>query len=107
MGAHNVSEASKAEGQLTEALSKFMLVVENYPDLKANQNFPLAAGNADQHRKQDRLLAAGLQRPGAVLQQQDPDVPVQYRCRDVQLYQTRLLRDLKTKPNVSVPQVKF
>lgn len=39
MGAHNVSEASKAEGQLTEALSKFMLVVENYPELKANQNF--------------------------------------------------------------------
>ena len=39
MGAHSVSDASKAEGQLTEALSKFMLVVENYPDLKANQNF--------------------------------------------------------------------
>ena len=39
MGATNVSEASKAEGALGEALSKFMLVVENYPDLKANQNF--------------------------------------------------------------------
>ena len=33
------SEASQAEGQLADALSKFMLVVENYPDLKANQNF--------------------------------------------------------------------
>jgi len=39
MGAKSVSEASKAEGSLGEALSKFMLVVENYPDLKANQNF--------------------------------------------------------------------
>jgi LemA protein len=39
MGAKSVSEASKAEGMLGEALSKFMLVVENYPDLKANQNF--------------------------------------------------------------------
>jgi LemA protein len=39
MGAKNVSDASKAEGALGEALSKFMLVVENYPDLKANQNF--------------------------------------------------------------------
>ncbi|MCJ7693129.1 MAG: LemA family protein [Sedimentisphaerales bacterium] len=39
MGANTVSEASKAEGALGEALSKFMLVVENYPDLKANQNF--------------------------------------------------------------------
>jgi len=39
MGAKTVSEASQAEGQLADALSKFMLVVENYPDLKANQNF--------------------------------------------------------------------
>jgi len=39
MGASNVAESSKAEGMLGEALSKFMLVVENYPDLKANQNF--------------------------------------------------------------------
>ena len=39
MGARTVAEAAKAEGTLTEALSKFMLVVENYPELKANQNF--------------------------------------------------------------------
>ena len=39
MGAKGVSEAAQAEGALGEALSKFMLVVENYPDLKANQNF--------------------------------------------------------------------
>ena len=39
MGAKSVAEAAKAEGALGEALSKFLLVVENYPDLKANQNF--------------------------------------------------------------------
>jgi len=39
MGAGSVGDAAKTEGALTEALSKFMLVVENYPDLKANQNF--------------------------------------------------------------------
>jgi len=39
MGAKTVAESSKAEGMLGDALSKFMLVVENYPDLKANQNF--------------------------------------------------------------------
>lgn len=39
MGARTVAEHSQAEGQLSEALSKFMLVVENYPELKANQNF--------------------------------------------------------------------
>jgi LemA protein len=39
VAARNVAEASKAEGALADALSKFMLVVENYPELKANQNF--------------------------------------------------------------------
>ncbi len=39
MGAKTVADAAKAEGALTDALSKFMLVVENYPELKANQNF--------------------------------------------------------------------
>ena len=38
MGARTVAEAAQAEGQLADALSKFMLVVENYPELKANQN---------------------------------------------------------------------
>ncbi|MCJ7692283.1 MAG: LemA family protein, partial [Sedimentisphaerales bacterium] len=35
MGAKTVNEAAKAEGGLANALSNFMLVVENYPDLKA------------------------------------------------------------------------
>ena len=39
MGANSVGDKSQAEGDLSGALSKFMLVVENYPDLKANQNF--------------------------------------------------------------------
>ena len=30
---------SKAEGELSSALARLLLVVENYPDLKANQNF--------------------------------------------------------------------
>ncbi len=30
---------SKAEGELSGALSRLLAVVENYPDLKANQNF--------------------------------------------------------------------
>ncbi|MFC1841341.1 LemA family protein [Thermodesulfobacteriota bacterium] len=39
LGANNVKEASAAEGVLGAALSKFLVSVENYPDLKANQNF--------------------------------------------------------------------
>lgn len=32
-------DRSKAEGSLSQALSSFFVVVEQYPDLKANQNF--------------------------------------------------------------------
>ncbi len=39
MGAEGVGDKSKAEGALSGAMGKFFLVVENYPDLKANQNF--------------------------------------------------------------------
>jgi len=38
-GAKSVGESAQAEGELTQALSNFFVVVENYPDLKANQNF--------------------------------------------------------------------
>jgi LemA protein len=37
--AKGVKEISQAEGALSDAISRLMLVVENYPDLKANQNF--------------------------------------------------------------------
>lgn len=35
----SVGERAQAEQQLTQALHNFFVVVENYPDLKANQNF--------------------------------------------------------------------
>jgi LemA protein len=39
LGAQGVGEKAKAEGALSGAIGRFMMVVENYPDLKANQNF--------------------------------------------------------------------
>ncbi len=37
VSAEGVAQKSKAEGALSGAIDRFMLVVENYPDLKANQ----------------------------------------------------------------------
>jgi len=37
--AHGVAETARADQMLTEALKSLFAVVENYPDLKANQNF--------------------------------------------------------------------
>ncbi|MCK4905613.1 LemA family protein [bacterium] len=39
MGAQSMGDKAKAESSLSGAMGKFFLVVENYPDLKANQNF--------------------------------------------------------------------
>lgn len=38
-GAMSIEDIGKAEGALAGALSRFMAVAEQYPDLKANQNF--------------------------------------------------------------------
>jgi LemA protein len=39
VSAEGVTAQSKAEGELSSALGRLMVVVEQYPDLKANQNF--------------------------------------------------------------------
>ncbi|MBW6460239.1 MAG: LemA family protein [Bacteroidales bacterium] len=39
MEATGVADRAKAEGMLSSALGQFKIAVENYPDLKANQNF--------------------------------------------------------------------
>lgn len=39
MGARTLGERSAAEGALTSAIGNLMAVAENYPQLKANQNF--------------------------------------------------------------------
>ena len=39
VNANGVGDQAKAENQLTQAMSQFYVVMENYPDLKANENF--------------------------------------------------------------------
>ena len=39
VAAPNTDERIKAEGELSQALGRLMVLTENYPDLKANQNF--------------------------------------------------------------------
>ena len=39
VNAKTISEKAKANDELTQALSSFNVIVENYPDLKANTNF--------------------------------------------------------------------
>ena len=52
MGAQGVGNKSAAEGALSGAMSKFFLVVENYPDLKANTNFIQLQGTLNEVEEQ-------------------------------------------------------
>ena len=38
-GARTVEEMSQADGELSSALSRLLMITENYPNLKADQNF--------------------------------------------------------------------
>lgn len=38
-GASTTADKAKADGELTSAISRLLVVVENYPDLKSSQNF--------------------------------------------------------------------
>jgi LemA protein len=49
---HSVDESSKAEGELNKALKSLFAVAENYPDLKANQNFTQLQGRISQLESQ-------------------------------------------------------
>ena len=39
MGAKSVEDKAKADGELSNALSRLMVITENYPDLKANTQY--------------------------------------------------------------------
>jgi LemA protein len=39
LSAESIQQYSAAQGELSSALSRLLMVVENYPELKANQNF--------------------------------------------------------------------
>ena len=93
INAQTVKEQGEAENMLTGALKSLFAVAEAYPELKANQNFLLPAGGALQHRGQDRLRAAVLQRLGHELQHGHPVVPDESHRRDVRFRAARILRD--------------
>lgn len=38
-GAQNIPDRANADSQLSSTLSRLLVIVENYPDLKSNQNF--------------------------------------------------------------------
>ena len=60
--AKTVDEKAQAASALEGVLSRLLVVSENYPQLKADQNFPRFAGRARGHGEPRRGGAAAVQR---------------------------------------------
>ena len=78
-----VADQSRDEVQLVDALKQLLVVVENYPQLKADQNFSQAANGTCQHRRPDSVRAPVLQRQRPRLPQQMRNLSEQSRGTDV------------------------
>ena len=91
-GAQGPAQQAAAENALTGTLRSLFAVVENYPELKANENVLAPPGAADHHREPDLVLAPALQRDRPRLQHQHPDVPGRAHRRHPRVHQARLLR---------------
>ena len=72
----------KAQDQLSSSLSRLLVTVERYPELKANQNFRDL--QAQLEGTEDRIAGAQeVQRGGEGLQPDYPSVPQEYLRRHV------------------------
>ena len=87
----------EAQGQLTGALARLLAVVENYPDLKSNQNFLALQSQLEGTENRIAIARRRLHQRGPGLQHRDQDHPrplvargALSRCRaDAELHRRR------------------
>ncbi len=68
LGAQTPADKIAANGQLDGAIGRLLAIVENYPQLKSNENFSEAAGRTRRHGKPHRRRTQAVQRHAAGLQ---------------------------------------
>ncbi len=78
MNAQTPQDKIAANGQLDSALSRLLVIVENYPQLKSNENFLRLQDELAGHGKSHRRGAQTLQRFRSDLQHLHWPVPEQY-----------------------------
>jgi hypothetical protein len=100
-GAQGPDAAGRCENALTGTLRSLFAVVENYPELKANQNVLELQEQLTDDREPDLVLAPALQRDRARLQHRDPDRSRRAHRRHLGLHQARLLRCRALRPRPS------
>lgn len=82
-GAKTVAETSQANGELSSALSRLLMIAENYPDLKANTNFLQLQDELAGTENRIAVARMDYQRRSSGLQRQDQILPDRSLCRYV------------------------
>ena len=74
-----LAEYQKAQGAVTSALGKLLAITENYPDLKANQNFLELQAQLEPYQRSTYQL----QQCSQELQYSHSPFPQEYPCRSL------------------------
>ena len=82
-----------AENQLTGALKSLFAVAENYPELKASEQFTQLQGSLSETEDSIQNCPPLLQRRGARPEHEDSVVPHEHPRRHVQLHRAPVLRN--------------
>ncbi len=97
MGAEGVQETGKAESALSAALGGLRVVAEQYPELRATENFQQLQQQLseleDEIQASRRIYNSNVQ----ILQHQDPAVPQFDRRQPGRLHRPRVLRDRRRR----------
>ena len=80
-----LAEYQKAQGAVTSALGKLLAITENYPDLKANQNFLELQAQLEGTEKPHQRGTYQLQQCGEEIQYGNPPFPQKHSCRSFRL----------------------
>ncbi len=92
LAAKSPEETIQAANQQTAALGRLLAVVENYPQLRANEQFNRLMDELVRHRKQNRRRARPVQHGHPGVQHPAASLPVERHREGVRLQGVSLLR---------------
>jgi LemA protein len=104
--ATGAGDAAKAEGALSAALARFFAVAENYPDLKANQNF-LALQEELTSTENKIGFARQFYNDSALMLNNKTEMFPSRMIANAFSFKKEEFFELETKAEREVPQVKF
>ncbi len=105
MQASAPADKAAAENQLTGALKSLFAVAENYPELKASEQFTQLQASLTMTEESLPERAALLQLRGARSEHQDPVLPEQHSGRNGRFHFAAVLRNHRSRPRTGAGEV--